>query len=405
MKVLFISGIPLETNSSATIQNLALIKGFIELGHEIHILTTKINKSDKNYDNSIIGELKINKYELDLGNIYSTLRNKKENKISYKILSLIKKPLRWIYKRYEIYDGYKTAVANVKKINFDAVEFDLVISASDPKSSHLIAEEFIKLYPYKCKKWVQYWGDPLYLDVTKKCFFRKRLYNEEKRILSKADEIIYVSPMTYDKQIELYKSEKLKMRFIPLAYMNKKIYEKKANSNEISVGYFGYYYSSARNILPLYNSAKSGNYNLKIVGEGDLQLKNTKNVKILPRISYKEVEVLEENTDILVCLCNSKSTQIPGKIYYYAATNKPILVILDGNKQYLKTYLNQFNRFVFCDNNEEDIITKINEIKNGLYKHLEEPIDILYCKNIVDFILQNKKEFDFKYLENKSRSW
>lgn len=67
----------------------------------------------------------------------------------------------------------------------------------------------------------------------------------------------------------------------------------------------------------------------------------------------KETEKYEEDADLLIVLLNKKGTQIPGKIYHYAGTNKPILIILDGDrKEEIKEYLSLFNRFYFCENNE-----------------------------------------------------
>jgi hypothetical protein len=48
---------------------------------------------------------------------------------------------------------------------------------------------------------------------------------------------------------------------------------------------------------------------------------------------------------------NKKGTQIPGKIYHYAATNKPVLIILDGEfEQQMEQYFNSFERYSCCQN-------------------------------------------------------
>ena len=82
-----------------------------------------------------------------------------------------------------------------------------------------------------------------------------------------------------------------------------------------------------------------------------------------------------------MCILNTSGTQIPGKIYHYAAANKPILIILDGEyKQEIFKYLNEYNRFVFCDNKVESIKESIKNI--CLEKVKYKPLDILNAKNI-----------------------
>ena len=101
---------------------------------------------------------------------------------------------------------------------------------------------------------------------------------------------------------------------------------------------------------------------------------------------------IEAKTDVLVFLCNLKGGQIPGKIYQYSATNKTILFILDGTKQeisILKKYFGKFNRYVFCENNEDSIKRAVNDIINGNIDSIDnKPIEDFNPKNIMKFILE-----------------
>ena len=127
---------------------------------------------------------------------------------------------------------------------------------------------------------------------------------------------------------------------------------------------------------------------LNICGATDLKLESMNNIKILPRQNLSIIREYEKKSDVLICLCNKKGTQIPGKIYHYAATNKPILIILDGeNKDKLKKYFESFNRFILCENNIESISNIINNIKN--YKREYNQSEQLNAKNIA------KKSIDY----------
>lgn len=145
------------------------------------------------------------------------------------------------------------------------------------------------------------------------------------------------------------------------------------NVNDVTLGYFGSYYSKYRNILPLYNSVTRTPYKLKIVGNSDLKLSNQSNIEVLESVSYNIVYQMESEVDILICICNKKGTQIPGKIYYNAVHNKPIIIILDGeNKEDLRNYLNKFERYILCENEENSIRDAIEKAKGQLvYKEFK----------------------------------
>ena len=84
-------------------------------------------------------------------------------------------------------------------------------------------------------------------------------------------------------------------------------------------------------------------------------------------ITYKEVLKMEEEYDILICICNSKGTQIPGKIYYCTGYHKPIIIILDSEYQEdLREYFKTFNRFILCENNVKSITSAIEKAKEKL---------------------------------------
>ena len=44
MRILYITSYPLEYSSSANMRNIALIKGLIENGNEVHTLSTNLDK-------------------------------------------------------------------------------------------------------------------------------------------------------------------------------------------------------------------------------------------------------------------------------------------------------------------------------------------------------------------------
>jgi len=385
LKILYITATPLEYNSSANMRNIALIKGLEELGNEVSTLSSDFCE-DSIYIESIESKVKLkDRYWIKLGQLQSNITNKVNSKNKFK--KKVKEKLYKIYTKFSIYDPRKTLTSKIKKGLVNS-KFDLIISSSDPKSSHLLAEKIIQLNPDITKMWIQYWGDPFCGDINRNTiipdFFIKR---EEKRLIKKCDKVVYVSPFTLERQQKIYKEYKEKMVFVPIPFLKEKVY-KNVKNEKVVLGYFGDYNSKDRNINHLYNVVKENiKLELNICGNSDITLKEKENIKIKTRQKTSILTSLEEVVDILICICNRSGTQIPGKIYHYAATNKPILIILDGqNRKELKRYFEGFDRFELCNNNEKDIEKAILNIINS--KKNYKPSDLLEPKHIAQNIVE-----------------
>lgn len=361
MKILYITSQPILINSSANLRNIALIKGLTELGHDVKILNMKLTEDAANYDQTLIEYIDKNKISyiepIKIHNSMIVKKNAKKN-IGQKVKTMLRK----IYMRFAILDTLALSCKNVCFLEERIDNFDIIISSSDLKSSHLLAREYLKLYGRKNEKWIQYWGDPLSLDINAKTSWPKAILKlRELDIIKMADKIVYVSPYTLENQKKLFPTQKNKMAFVPIAYIKEIRSEYKKYEKKLTFSYFGDYMSSSRNILPLVSAIKGLEMNLKITGNSDIVLNHEKNLEISKRKSYEEIKKDEYNTDVFICLCNSSGTQIPGKIYHYSAYNKPILIIRDGDMlidNYLKKYDTE-KKFIYCDNNIISIREKL----------------------------------------------
>jgi hypothetical protein len=363
LRVLYITLSPIDTNTSATLRNKAVLKGLAENGVAIDLLTLSAIENNNFFDRKVDKLDNVNIIRLAQNKAYSSLT--KTNKSFIGRVKKILMPLaRKVFHTFSLYDNTIYRARKLRKADVPRDYYDLVISSSDPKSSHIAAQKLIS-DGLGYGKWIQYWGDPMTDDITKKSFHpRWYVKRTEKRILSKADSIIYVSPFTLGRQEEMFPAYSHKMEFIVTPYMQPKIYEKDRVSSEgITIGYFGDYKSRVRDIGPIYRYAEKSNIRLVIAGNSDLELLPKENIIIYPRISQDEVSRLEEEADVLLCILNKHGTQIPGKLYHYAATNKPILVLLDGeHKGEMADYIKAFDRYIICDNNEIEIDKAINRI-------------------------------------------
>ena len=102
------------------------------------------------------------------------------------------------------------------------------------------------------------------------------------------------------------------------------------------------------------------------------------------------LEQIQNKTSILVHLCNLKGGQIPGKIYHYSATNKPILFILDGTeyeKNIIKDYFSKYNRYYFCNNNITEIKHAIHQIAENYTKNCGQIVEEFSPRQVVKQLL------------------
>jgi len=360
-RILVIKLAPYDSLVSSNMRMLSLMMGLHKLGYSMDLLSTPKSNVLVDNDMSDYPFLKsVNIIFTGQSNLYEAMVSKRKGGIVGKIYPIAKK----IYHRFSLYN-HTDKVA--KKISIDILpqkEYDYIIAVSDPKTTYIALKKLLE-QGLKAKKIIEYWGDPLYGDVTQKAIYPGFvLKREERKFLSLADKIVYTTPMTLHMEQKTYPEYADKMVCIPTANATQKIYADSKN-DIYTVGYYGGYKSTVRNIIPLYDAFKNleGIARLNIVGDSDLDLPSTNNIMVKPRGVVKD---LEEKTDLFVCVLNSSGTQIPGKIYHMAGSNRPILVVLDGDmKKQIADYLRSFNRYVTCENNSNDIESAIREIMRG----------------------------------------
>lgn len=380
MNVLIVKLSPIYGLNSSMLRSLALTKGLLSLGYSIDFITTPINEAHTVYEGYDFFS-KINIIELKGNSVYNNLiKGTKKSGIKKEIYSLARK----IYHDFTFFDHTKSIAEKIKIDDLPSRKYDLVISISDPKTSHMAVNTLAR-QGLEYSKWIQYWGDPLALDIshTNKLplFINKQVEN---KLFYDSDLILYASPVTLQKQKELFKHSSPKMKFIPTPYIEKKLYPR-TNNEKFQLGYFGDYVSKTRNIKPLYDASLELKeiVDLTVVGNTDINFEPTENIHFYER---QEIAKFEANTDLLVCMLNKKGTQIPGKIFHYASTNKPILLILDGEYgEEIGEYFKKLKRYYICSNNKEEIKEKINVIKNDSSE--QSPLDAFSPTDVAKKIL------------------
>lgn len=392
MKVLVINGDCVTRNSSANLCHMAYIRGLVNLGYEVTLLSADPKEYDVDksmiipssvkciyyYGTTIYEKMSISKSKSkeDNASLARTDYSTNESKLSIKS-KLVNSTKNFVLSSYGIHGIYSKFVKKAQKFKSDT-EYDIVLSLSTPVTSHLLTYNLLEAGHIKTKKWIQVWEDPWYVDVYG--FNEKeKIYKEEKRLLSYAQRVCYVSPLTLKNQKEIFPESAHKMYWAPLPFYYKNDEQGSTVNKYNNYGYFGDYAPVSRDLAPFYAAAKNIGVNVNICGNPSNLFAQTDKITIYPRLQLGELKPIEDKTNVLVFLCNRKGGQIPGKIYQYSATYKTILFILDGTdeeKKVLKSYFEQFNRYIFCENTVEDIERAIKLIENNDFGNVKnEPID------------------------------
>ncbi len=364
----------LSDNNSANLCHLAYLKGLKECGTDITVLSATGSLEGEEDKEKYLNIKRFNYksdrfyhrfYRKTVANAASENSMNKNFSSKQKIKAWIKKIVKKLSVFRSVYGTNIVWYKNAKRYK-SKEEYDCIISLSWPTVSHKLASYLIKKKKVIAKKFIQIWEDPwgkdLYICKNKQ---NERIIKEERKLLKTADEIVYVTPITLYNQQATFKESANKMRWEPLPSYYEDKSEINYSKNVPQFGYFGEYYPHVRNIAPFIEAVKELNVPCNVCGNPYSLFQSGKTVKFFPRMSLHDLKQIEHDTEVLVFVANLGGGQIPGKIYQYSATKKYILFILDGSekeKNILKEYFGQFNRYIFCENEKESIILGIKEI-------------------------------------------
>lgn len=401
MKILVINGDCIQTNTSANLCHLAYIRGLVDAGHRVTLLSA--DGRDYKLDESMVIPEEVEQHTYYGVSFYEKLSLRKQagapaavpaaapngNAKKSSLRKLVGMAKKAVLSLYGVHGPYATFVRKAQQFRSE-VEYDYILSISTPVTSHLLAHNLLKAGHIKGKHWIQIWEDPWYTDAYG--FNGKdKIYREEKRLLSFAEKICYVSPLTLENQKRLYPESADKMYWQPLPFYYK-AEETPSHEGPNRYGYFGAYYPATRDLAPFYEAAKKTGIEVNICGDPSHLFAATENIHIYSRLPLQKLKPIEDSTNVLIFLCNRKGGQIPGKIYQYSATDKTILFIMDGTVEeqaVLKDYFGKFNRYVFCRNTAADIARAIRDIEEknlGAVKN--EPIEAFNPTVTIENILK-----------------
>lgn len=405
MKILFVVGSCLKSNSSANLCHMAYIKGAIENGHQVEVLS--VSDKDVPIDKGIKlpKEIKWINYNSAFYTRYSykkSLKNVQETNVvnsgnDEKKADINLKGIRGIVRNFKnryieslgIF-GFDTPWVK-RASNFrNSEKYDMVISLAWPPASHEATRILLEKKHIYTTCWCQIWEDPWYLDLWMDKDLNK--YETEKKLISKADKVMYVSPITLKYQKEAFSEYANKMFWEPLPfyYVDNDQISKKKDIDKI-FGYYGDYHPHIRNLSEFYFAAKEVGAHVNIFGNPSNLFEKTDKINISPRVGIDILKEAERNTDIMVFVCNVKGGQIPGKLYQYSSTDKAILFILDGTEEEIeeiRKYYERYHRYIFCRNEKEEIKHVMKKlIADETFDVVNERVEDFTPKNIFKRIM------------------
>lgn len=362
MKILYITTSYILKNSSAAIRNNSLVNGLCELGHEVDVLTVKW--PDELHSDYLLNEAKGNIISYELQNLQkvsklkvSSLGKASSSKIISKFKTLVKKLIFFPDECYEL-----SKVVKYK----DLLCYDNVITSSDHKSSHYVGLKLKTIKP--TINWIQVWGDPWSSDVNTLPILKGLYGVHEKSLLHAADKVIYISTATREFMVQKHPRLGNKLQYIPRGFFCR-VETNTLNNNPIKIVYTGIL-SFGRNIENLLSAISlNPNYNIEVHVYGDASnvamslTEKYKCLKVFPSVSQTELIKVYSDTSILLYLSNSRSSsQIPGKLYDYMGTNRPVLCLVHDTNDLISQFLKKHDRCFLCENTMSEILTNFDSI-------------------------------------------
>lgn len=254
--------------------------------------------------------------------------------------------------------------------NFDVTQFDIIVSFSNPFSSHYAAMLLSSKFNIP---WIAYYFDPFFTNATFDKVLTEKRREREEYILSKAHKIL----MTYPTNVDYYEHNiQFKGRIIqtemPGIRTDWNIEGKDSMMGHYQCYFIGNLYKDIRNpqaTIELFSGLKE-NMELFFVGGYYGQKMDTdelhKNIHFIGKKSSAELQKIYKEADFLVNIGNTIVNQMPSKIFEYISTGKPIINIYKKKNCPTLKYLNQYQLAINIY--EEDIKNDAAGIRSKLLK-------------------------------------
>ncbi|MDB5231202.1 MAG: hypothetical protein JWN76_2007 [Chitinophagaceae bacterium] len=371
MKILFLSTSIPPVADSHTIRNVYFLRSLARYSSEVVVVTIP-SKQGKFMTDELPQKVKIITTE---PTIYDTINSLLDRIPAPKVRNFSKSFLAVFFGRIGIPDyrgdwsrkARKASIQYFKENNFQP---DLIISSAGSFSANIAAANIARKYNIK---WIADYGDPWSFSVLKPAsLWYLRTINGliEKRTLKYCS---YITVTTNETKVYFEQNLvgfNIPISVIPCGYtkVDHSSTLHKTHFRGICIGYVGTAYSGSRDlrsfmeIFKKLQDTSEPELSFLIVGSYSsgfkvfIEQNEIRNVTLKGWVGYFESISLMQNLDFLLLYGNISEYQIPGKVYNYLSTGKPIIYFSQIQPDKDPTYklLSQFEGVIYIDSQRDN---------------------------------------------------
>jgi len=241
--------------------------------------------------------------------------------------------------------------------------YDFVITSHEPVVDTLIGLALKR----KGIKWIADLADPISAEYYP-TFWRPILRKLERKVLEQADAVI-VTTEGLKKNYERQANQRDKILVITqgfdLEFFRSSM--RSVRNDKFTLAYTGSFYKDFRNPSAFAEALKrlAFDFELRLAGrlEGFLSFfyPIRHRVRYYGILTHKEVLEIQASSDVLVYLGNRLRNQIPGKIFEYLGSKRPILCIIQNKNDPVAELVKNLGIGEVCFNEAEEIYEAINK--------------------------------------------
>ncbi|MBM4277114.1 MAG: glycosyltransferase family 4 protein [Deltaproteobacteria bacterium] len=258
-------------------------------------------------------------------------------------------------------------------------------------------------------KWIADFGDPYVALYTPrhKLFFENRF---EKSIYEKADMLIFTHPQVVhhlDRKYPFIRDKKIVLIAQGFSYGLSREGKHVESRNKIfTMTYAGTFYRDFRNPSNLIQalSKLEFDYRFLLIGRNEGFLKDFEAIgekcEFLGYMDHFKVLHLERESDVLIHLSNRNGVQIPGKIYEYLGSRRPILCITNNTLDKTGDLIKDLKMGIATPDHPDEIKQAIERLYRG-WKKEKGRVDISFEK-LYDYSWEKKAGVLY---ENLREAW
>lgn len=383
-KVLFISYYWPPSGKASLHWPLKIIKHLYSFGWNPSVLTVDedtFSQKDETFQSDLSNELKIIKSKsYEPFNVYKKIIGKRtdEQLVASETISKMNKSIThrislWIRMNLFIPDArvgwYFPAVKSGSNFLINE-KVDAIVSIGPPHTTHLIGKKLSSRFKLPhIPVFIDPWVDISYYKNLRRSPTTVKIDKHlEKSVVEKAEAVVFVTRTMLEDFVKKYSSIKDKSHVLYWGYSEEEfsgISSKEKNNNEKVIIHAGNIFSY-QNPVKFWKQIKkeidsSNKLKLKFIGTVDPEIKDSiiksglnEHTEYAGFLPYKKM--LEEicNADYLL-VCATEPRHVPGKLFEYLRTGKPIIAFGDANNE-VKEILQKSNAgmiFGYNDSGEE----------------------------------------------------